>query len=494
MHELQRAAAKRLLERRKARERFTDFCRYVAPDEPPAQHHELICDACDEVVAGELRNLLVFMPPGSAKSTYASVRLPAYYLGRQPEKSVIAASYGEGLATSFGRKVRNLVSTREYGAVFDARLAQDAQAKGEWETQDGGSYFAVGVGSGVTGRRADLGLIDDPVKGREAADSEREREKIWQWYLSDFSTRLKPGAAQIIIQTRWHFDDLAGRIIPDWDGESGDYEGFDGQMWRVVCLPAQAGPRDVLGRKPGEWLWLDWFDEAFWEETRKRQTDVRNWSSLYQQTPQPDGGTYFRREWFQRYTVGDQPKRLSVYGASDYAVTGEGGDYTEHGIGGFDEGEALWFLDWWSGQTEPDQWIESELDLAKQHDPLLWVAEGGVIRRAVAPFLRRQIKERKQYLRTEWLTSSANKAANARSFQALAASGQVWIPKTQWSDELIEQLVAFPAGKYDDKVDVCGLFGRLLEQAYGPRGEESQDEPETDAWGRPREASNWKTG
>lgn len=454
----------------------------------------MLCDACDDVVDGTTRNLMVLMPPGSAKSTYASVRFPAYYLGRRPTDSVIAASYGEGLATSFGRKVRNLVSLREYSAVFDTRLAIDAQAKGEWETGDGGSYFAVGVGSGVTGRRADLGLIDDPVKGRESADSDREREKVWQWYLSDFSTRLKPGAAQIIIQTRWHFDDLAGRIVPDWDGESGEYPGFDGQPWRIICIPAQAGQNDVLGRKPGEWLWLDWFTEEFWLETRSRQADVRNWSSLYQQTPQPDGGTFFKREWFNRYTPGEQPKRLSVYGCSDYAVTDGAGDYTEHGVGGFDETEALWITDWWSRQSEADEWIESQLDLAKRHKPLAWVAEGGPIRRAVAPFLRQQIKHSKRYLRTEWLTSGSDKATNARSFQALAASEQVWVPRCQWGDELIEQLVAFPAGKWDDKVDVCGLFGRLLEQAYGPRSiEPAKDEP-TDAWGRARSESNWKTG
>ena len=155
------------------------------------------------------------MPPGSAKSTYASIRFPAYYLGRLPEKSIIATSYGDTLATSFGRKVRNLVATREYGVLFeDVTLSEDSRAKGEWETSSGGSYFAAGVGSGITGRRGDLGLIDDPVKGRQEADSETVRQSVWDWFKSDFLTRLKPGAAQIIIQTRWHEDDLSGRLLP----------------------------------------------------------------------------------------------------------------------------------------------------------------------------------------------------------------------------------------------------------------------------------------
>ena len=286
---------------------------------------------------------MVFMPPGSAKSTYASIRFPAYFLGRLPDKSIIATSYGDILATSFGRKVRNLVATREYAKLFPAvALAEDSRAKGEWETSEGGSYFAAGVGSGITGRRGDLGLIDDPVKGRQEADSETVRNGVWSWYKSDFLTRLKPGAAQVIIQTRWHEDDLSGRILPEgWSGESGDIVGTDGQMWRVICLPAQAETNDALGRNLGEWLWPEWFDEAFWLETRQAQDDVRNWSSLYQQRPQPEEGTFFQRDWFKRYRVGDEPKRLNVYGASDYAVTEGGGDFTEHGIAGLDQHEDL---------------------------------------------------------------------------------------------------------------------------------------------------------
>lgn len=467
----------------------------MAPDEPPAAHHALLCDALDRIVAGRLRRLMVFMPPGSAKSTYASIRFPAYYLGRSPQSSIIATSYGDILATSFGRKVRNLVSTREYGALFPAvRLAEDSRAKGEWETSGGGSYFAAGVGSGITGRRGDLGLIDDPVKGRHEADSEVMRDGIWSWYKSDFLTRLKPGASQIIIQTRWHEDDLSGRLLPEnWAGGWGDVLCSDGQDWRVISIPAQAEEDDALGRAPGEWLWPEWFTEAFWLETRAAQDDVRNWSSLYQQRPQPQEGTFFQRDWFRRYRVGDEPARLSRYGASDYAVTEGGGDYTEHGIAGFDEREDLYLLDWWRGQESADTWIDRQLDLAKQWRPSCWVAEGGQIRRAIEPFLVKRQRQRRVYFRTEWLTSSKDKPSNARAFQALASMGKVWIPRTEWGDELLSQLLVFPAGKYDDGVDVCGLFGRLLDQVYGPRAEKSLPEPERDVWGYPMETESWKT-
>ena len=450
---------------------------------------------------------MVFMPPGSAKSTYGSVRFPAYVVGKKPKKSIICGSYGEHLASSFGRKVRNLVGTSEFQKLFDTRLAPDSQARGEWETDQGGLYFACGVRSGVAGKRCDLGVIDDPIKSRKEADSALIRDTIWDWYLSDFLPRLKPNGAQIIIQTRWHVDDLSGRILPEgWNGESGEFVGFDDQPWRVICLPAQARENDPLGRKLGEWLWPDWFNEQFWSETKAAQKseDTRNWASLYQQTPQVESGTFFERDWFKRYRMGDEPKALSRYGASDYAVKGAGGDFTEHGVAGFDENEDLWILDWWYGQKTADIWIEEQLALVRKHNPYCWVAEGGVIRRAIEPFLKKAMRgdklrdEPATYFRTEWIISNLDKAANARSFQGLAASGRVWIPRTEWGDRLVDLLVAFlPNTDYqDDAVDACGLFGRLLDQTYGPRSVAPEEKKAIDAYGivddDEDEDGNWK--
>ena len=180
-------------------------------------------------------------------------------------------------------------------------------------------------------------------------------------------------------------------------------------------------------------------------------------------------GDFFKRDWFQRFHIGKEPK-LSKYGASDYAVSDGKGDFTEQGIGGFDSDENLWFVDWWSGQTTADKWIEEQQELVKRHDPLVWVAEGGVIKSSTEPFIKKEMRGKKYY-RLEWITSPLNKAANARSFQALASQGKVYIPYTPWGEDLIDQLCKFPTGKYDDKVDVCGLFGRLLDQTYGPRAE-----------------------
>jgi hypothetical protein len=267
-------AARELLGRRKGRNEFSEFCRYVAPEEPPAKHHQLICDIGDRIVEGTCKRAMFFMPPGSAKSTYATVRFPPYYLGRLKNKGVICASYNDTLATQFGRKTRNLIRQEETQRLFPGlNLKSDSQSKGEWETEDGGFYFSVGIGGGVTGRRGDLGIIDDPIRGRKDADSQLIRDNCWNWYLEDFRTRLKPTAAVIIIMTRWHEDDLAGRILnDDWDGESGKILAKDGEEWDVVCLPAQAKENDVLGRKQGEWLWSEWFTPDWWEQTKNTVT------------------------------------------------------------------------------------------------------------------------------------------------------------------------------------------------------------------------------
>lgn len=283
-------AAAEILRRRKAKESLESFIEYLETGFHPAAHHKLLIQKLEAVERGEIKRLMIFMPPGSAKSTYGSVLFPSWYLGRNKDKSVIAASHTGELAERFGRKVRNHVGSTEFRAVFGFGLSDDSQAAARWETSEGGEYFAVGVGGSVTGRRADLGIIDDPVKSREDADSETVREKVWEWYKADFFTRLKPGASIVLIQTRWHEDDLAGKLLKDAK------EG--GEQWEVVSLCMEAEEGDPLGREPGELLWPEWFTS---EMVAQAKRDSRNWLALYQQKPRPDGGGVFKREWVMYY-------------------------------------------------------------------------------------------------------------------------------------------------------------------------------------------------
>lgn len=402
----------------------------------------------EAVERGEISRLMVCMPPGSAKSSYTSIEFPPWFLGRNPQHSIIAASHTQELAERFGRRVRNIVGSEEFARVFGFGVADDSASAGRWDTSMGGEYFAAGVGGSITGRRADLGIIDDPVKSREDADSERSRTKAWDWYVNDFLTRLKPGARQIVVMTRWHEDDLGGRILARERSE-----------WTLLEIPMEAMANDPLGRKPGERLWPEWFTDAMVEQAKR---EIRSWNALYQQNPVADDGDYFKREWFGEYET--LPKNLTVYGASDYAVTEGGGDYSEHGVFAQDSQSNIYVLDWWRGQETSAVWIERQCDLIKTHAPVCWFGEAGPIRKAVEPWLIRRMEERQTYCRLEWLSSIHDKPTRARSIQALASMGKVFLPKNaRWKTDVLTQLLKFPAGKNDDAVDVFSLIGRGLQ-------------------------------
>lgn len=388
---------------------------------------------------------MIFMPPRHGKSELASRKFPARYLGLYPARQIIASSYNSDLATDFGRDVRNLVASQDYSEVFpNVTLRADSKAADRMNTNHGGVYIAAGVGTATTGRGAHLGIIDDPFKDREEADSETHREKVWNWYRSTFFTRLMPGGAIVLIQTRWHEDDLAGRLLE----QEGRIE--DGGQWHVLELPAI---------KDGKALWPEWYNLDALERIRKT-IGPREWSALYQQSPQPDEGTYFQRAWLKSWT--ERPQHLRVYGTSDYAVTDGGGDYTVHRIWGVSPTGAIYRLDGWRGQTSSDVWIEQKLDLIERWQPFAWFGEGGVIQKAVEPMLLRRMRERNLRCRLEWLPSIADKPTRARGFQSRAAMGEVYFEP----DADVSEFLVFPAGKHDDDVDAAALIGRALDMAH----------------------------
>jgi predicted phage terminase large subunit-like protein len=244
----------------------------------PAAHHRLLIDELARLAEGKTDRLMLLMPPGSAKSTYASVLFPAWFLARHPRSAIIAASHTASLATHFGRRVRAMAAG--HPDILGYTLDRGHRAAGDWATDRGGEYYATGVRGPLAGRRADLILIDDPVRTTVEADSARARDQLWEWYRTDLATRLKPSGRIVLIMTRWHQDDLGGRLIAGGDG------------WRVVRLPALAEADDPLGRIEGAPIWPEWEDL---EQLARRRAEVgpRAWSAQYQQSPTPDGGTLF---------------------------------------------------------------------------------------------------------------------------------------------------------------------------------------------------------
>lgn len=452
----------------------------------PADHHYQIAEKLEAVARGEIKRLRIHMPPRHGKSELASKRFIAWLLGTQPTRNIIATSYGSDLANDFGREVRNIVGSPEYGRIFDTRLSDDSTAANRWHTNKGGMYVAAGVGSAITGRGAHVLLVDDPFKDRAEADSETQREKVWRWWISTAYTRLESDltpeqlddddiwydfhddvqsglaepfeGAVIGICTRWDDDDWAGRL------EKAELDG--GEKWEVLDLPA-------INDK-GQALWPAKYPLKRLEQIRDAMSSsgrMRDWEALYQQNPQPEQGDYFKRQWFEDnlYAPHEKPEYLRVYGASDYAVSDGKGDWTVHIVVGICPNDHIWLLDLWREQTNSAVWIDQLLDMVERWNPMLWGEESGVIEKTVGPFLQRRMMERQVFFRREPIPSAGkgDKPARARSFQGRAAMGMVHLPKNApWFSDLMAELMRFPADP-DDQVDTLGMIGRMLDDMVG---------------------------
>lgn len=436
-----------------------------------AEHHKLILREMQRCMETPHGRLMIMAPPGSAKSTYASVVAPSWYLGSKPERRVILASYGDDLARRQGRRTRQLLRSSECTEIIQAQLEADSRAADEFGLTNGSEYIACGIMGGVTGNRAHGIVIDDPIKGREQADSQTIRDRTFEAYEDDLLTRLIPGGWVVIINTRWHEDDPCGRILPaSWAGQSGDIECRDGNTWRVLCLQAECQTlTDPLKRGMGDMLWPEWFDTKHWSQFRLNR---RTWSSLYQQLPAPADGIMFRKDDMATYDV--KPGGLRIICASDNAVTPGGGDWTEQGAAGIAPDGSLYLLDWWRDQVGPEIWIERQIDMMVRHKPLAWFCESGPIRRATEGRLRARMAEREVNCRLEYLPSIADKPTMAQSIIATAGMGKLWWPRAAWAPELQRQCLVFPAGSPDDGVDTLGLLGRGAD-TLGRRNAETYD-------------------
>lgn len=438
--------------------RLISYSTYQWPGYRDAAHHRLIARHLEAVERGEITRLMITMPPRHGKSMLASEFFPAWYLGRNPDHYVVTATYAQELADDFGRKVKNQIEDPAFQLIFPGvGLADDSKSAKRFhiEGQTGGyehslsqrgAFYAVGVGGPLTGRGAHLLLIDDPVKNREEAESEIIRKKTKDWYTSTAYTRLMPGGRIIIIQTRWHEDDLSGWLLSEHQHEG----------WSVLNLPAID--------EAGEALWPDQYNVETLERIRLA-IGPRDWSALYQQRPSPESGDYFRREWIHSAEKLPPPETLKVYGGSDYAVTDDGGDYTCHVVVGIDPDERVWLLDLWRKQASSEEWVETFCDLVAKWKPIGWAEETGQIKSGVGPWLTKRIIQRRAYVARETFPTRGDKAIRAQSFRGLIATNGLYIVNdAPFKTDLISEMMSFPVGVNDDQVDALGLVGQLIDR------------------------------
>jgi len=426
----------------RAQRNFIDFAKYVWPAAIIGNHHQRMANAFDRVANGSLKRLIINMGPRHTKSEFSSYLLPAYSMGRKPDLKIIQATHTGELAVRFGRKVRNLMDTETYKEVFpDAVLKADSKAAGRWDTNHGGEYFAVGVGGAMTGRGADLLIIDDPHSEQDAM-SPLALDNAWEWYTSGPRQRLQPGAAIVVCMTRWSTKDLTARLIKAQASHNAD-------MWEVIEFPA------IL--PSGNPLW-----PGFWklEELMavKASLSPQKWQAQWQQQPSNDEGAILKREWWKRWEKEYTPQLEYVIQSYDTAYSKkETADYSAITTWGvftvdMDSGPSILLLN-----VKKGRWDFPQLKRIAKEEYLYWQPDNVLIEaKATGTTLQQEL--RKVGIPVTMYSPGGRRAgqdkiSRANSIATVLESGMVWAPDTDWADELIEECAAFPNGDNDDLVD-----------------------------------------
>ena len=431
--------------------------------------HRVMSAALEEVVQGRIKRLIISLPPRHGKTEIASKRFIPFYAGHCLGKSVIFGTYNDKFSQDVGRAVRDVIlhpATRQ--AFPDLELKTDSAASDRLETTKGGIIAFVGRGGTTTGRGADLFVIDDPFKDSAEADSPTIRENAWTWFNRVAGTRLMTDqGAIIIIGTRWHPDDIIGRLT---DPGNDFYDEAEAAEWRIIDLPALAREDDVLGRPEGAALWPSRFGEAFLRSIQRR--DPRGFSALYQGRPNPDGGTFFEEKWLKTYQPNQLPEHLRIYCASDHAVSmARGSDRTCLMTVGVDEHENIWVLpDLIWRQMNAEQTVENMLTLMRKHKPQYWWAERSHISKSIGPFLRKRMLEEKVYCTIIEVQPIGDKQTRAQSIQGRMSMGKVfWPARAPWWPAARDELSRFPHDQHDDLVDAIAYVGLgLTSQTAAP--------------------------
>jgi predicted phage terminase large subunit-like protein len=453
------------------RDKFLKFVEAVWPTFIGGRHHARMADAFERVARGECKRLIINMPPRHTKSEFASYLLPAWFLGKFPHKKVIQTAHTAELSVGFGRKVRNLVDSEVYRNIFpNLSLSADSKAAGRWNTSKGGDYFAIGVGGAVTGKGADLLIIDDPHSEQEAALAQVNPDiydKVYEWYTSGPRQRLQPGGSIIVVMTRWSMRDLTGQVVKASAQRGGD-------EWEVIEFPA------IL--PSGNPLWPEFWSLTELEALRTELPNLK-WQAQYMQQPTSDSAAIVKREWWKVWEDERPPPCDYILQTWDTAFEkNTRADYsacTTWGVWYNDEDHGLPNIILLNAFRERMQWIELK-ETAFQHYQE-WEPDGVLIEKKAtgAPLI---YEFRAMGIPVQEYTPSKgnDKITRLNSVSDIIASGKVWVPQTRWAEELVDEIASFPSGEHDDYVDATTLA--LMRFRAGGFIRLPSDEPEEIKW------------
>lgn len=494
--ELQLKAVRRLLALRQAKTSLLDFLRLTMPDpadidDPTMSRYQvtplarLLCEICEKVARSEpgYRRVAVSVGPQMGKSQVISRGFPAWMAGQNPYTNLILGTYNQPFADEFGDAVREIMGSNLFSQVFpDTSLRKGGKAKDLLITENNGRMAFVGRGGSGTGKPADIFIVDDPLKDDTEAQSDATREETWKWFNKVAFTRCHDGSSIIVVHTRWHGDDLIGRLCdPDHPERNKAYAGIaDG--WTYINLPAVVTdpklakalgltltpPEDpkiiqAFGHKPMSSIWPGRKSLPLLAEAKRM--DAHGFNALYMGRPTPDDGDYFRAQHLVEYDIDELPNNLRKYGASDHAVSDkQRRDYTVLGCVGVDENDDIWVLpDLVWDRMETDRTVEEMLTQFQAHQPMLWWMESELISKSFGPFLRKRMMEEKVYTTIDAVTPAKDKKVRARSIQGRMQMRKVRFPKfAPWWPEAKKELLRFPYGAHDDFVDWLSHIGMGL--------------------------------
>jgi predicted phage terminase large subunit-like protein len=452
-----------------AQDKFLSFVGEVWPTFIGGRHHARMAEAFERVARGECKRLIINMPPRHTKSEFASYLLPAWFLGKYPGKKVIQTSHTAELAVGFGRKVRNLVDSEAYKKIFpELALQADSKAAGRWNTSKGGDYFAIGVGGAVTGKGADILIIDDPHSEQEAALAQINPEiydKVYEWYTSGPRQRLQPGGSIVIVMTRWSLRDLTGQVIKSSASRGGD-------EWEVIEFPA------IL--PSGNPLWPE-----FWslDELEKLHTELPNgkWMAQYQQQPTSDSSAIVKREWWKKWPTETPPPCDYILQTWDTAFEkNTRADYsacTTWGIFYNDEDNGLPNIILLNAFKARMEWIELKRTAFEHYKD--WEPDSILIeKKATGAPLIYEFRAMGIPALEFSPGKGQDKISRLNAVSDLIASGKVWVPDTRWAEELVDEIASFPSGEHDDLVDATTLaLARFRQGGFIRLPSDEPDEP-----------------
>ena len=436
---------RKALERERAEASFMAYIKMMWPGCVGGRHHAIMAKKFEAIANGTLKRLIINMPPRHTKSEFASYLLPSWFLGRFPNKKIIQCSNTADLAVGFGRKVRNLVDSEQYATVFpNVSLRQDSKAAGRWATNQNGEYFAIGVGGTVTGKGADLLIIDDPHSEQEAALASGDPtvfDRVYEWYTSGPRQRLQPGGAIVIVMTRWAEKDLTGRVMKDAAMRDSSDE------WEVIEFPA------IL--PSGNPLWPEFWSFKELSALREELPPVK-WNAQYQQAPTGEEGALVKREWWKMWPKDDPPRCEYIIQSWDTAFTkNTRSDFsacTTWGVFHLNENPEdvhIILLDAFQKRMEFPELKEKALSHYKEWEPDTCIIEA---KAAGAPLIF-ELRAMGIYVQDYTPVRGNDKFVRLNSVTDLFSSGKVWAPETRWASEVIEQMASFPNGDHDDLVD-----------------------------------------